>query len=165
MAFPASGDIEPLRAKAHGASALLFCPPPFISFASGKISIEKSYRVCSTHLRALIVRRIHESIAFFKGTRRIAVSVANAGRDANALSRTQPNRLAHRFRARPQAVRCAFPERNAAMTKVRVGLVGCGFVAELHMYAYRRGYWRHAPDDARVAGCAPHLAVSRQQYE
>src|ERR1700745_524315 len=26
------------------------------------------------------------------------------------------------------------------MTKVRVGLVGCGFVAELHMYAYRRVY-------------------------
>src|SRR5580692_7619210 len=24
--------------------------------------------------------------------------------------------------------------------KVRVGLVGCGFVAELHMYAYRRVY-------------------------
>jgi predicted dehydrogenase len=26
------------------------------------------------------------------------------------------------------------------MTKVRVGLVGCGFVAELHMYAYKRVY-------------------------
>jgi predicted dehydrogenase len=26
------------------------------------------------------------------------------------------------------------------MAKVRVGLVGCGFVAELHMYAYRRVY-------------------------
>jgi predicted dehydrogenase len=26
------------------------------------------------------------------------------------------------------------------MTKTRVGLVGCGFVAELHMYAYRRVY-------------------------
>jgi len=26
------------------------------------------------------------------------------------------------------------------MTKIRVGLVGCGFVAELHMYAYRRVY-------------------------
>ncbi len=24
------------------------------------------------------------------------------------------------------------------MAKVRVGLVGCGFVAELHMYAYKR---------------------------
>jgi predicted dehydrogenase len=29
---------------------------------------------------------------------------------------------------------------GAAMAKVRVGLVGCGFVAELHMYAYRRVY-------------------------
>src|SRR5215813_11307100 len=27
-----------------------------------------------------------------------------------------------------------------AMPKIRVGLVGCGFVAELHMYAYRRVY-------------------------
>jgi hypothetical protein len=26
------------------------------------------------------------------------------------------------------------------MAKVRVGLVGCGFVAELHMYAYKRVY-------------------------
>ncbi|MDE2562200.1 MAG: Gfo/Idh/MocA family oxidoreductase, partial [Sphingomonadales bacterium] len=26
------------------------------------------------------------------------------------------------------------------MEKVRVGLVGCGFVAELHMHAYRRVY-------------------------
>ena len=26
------------------------------------------------------------------------------------------------------------------MKKIRVGLAGCGFVAELHMYAYRRVY-------------------------
>ena len=26
------------------------------------------------------------------------------------------------------------------MAKVRVGLIGCGFVAELHMYAYKRVY-------------------------
>ena len=26
------------------------------------------------------------------------------------------------------------------MKKIRVGLVGCGFVSELHMYAYRRVY-------------------------
>ena len=26
------------------------------------------------------------------------------------------------------------------MAKVRIGLVGCGFVAELHMYAYKRVY-------------------------
>src|SRR5437763_327821 len=31
-----------------------------------------------------------------------------------------------------------FHERSALMARVRVGLVGCGFVAELHMYAYRR---------------------------
>jgi hypothetical protein len=30
--------------------------------------------------------------------------------------------------------------RSAAMAKVRVGLVGCGFAAELHMHAYRRVY-------------------------
>src|ERR1700731_2600974 len=30
--------------------------------------------------------------------------------------------------------------RRAAMANVRVGLIGCGFVAELHMYAYKRGY-------------------------
>src|SRR5262252_9930925 len=29
---------------------------------------------------------------------------------------------------------------NSSMPKVRVGLVGCGFVAELHMYAYKRVY-------------------------
>jgi predicted dehydrogenase len=26
------------------------------------------------------------------------------------------------------------------MTKIRIGLVGCGFVSELHMYAYKRVY-------------------------
>ena len=26
------------------------------------------------------------------------------------------------------------------MAKVRVGLIGCGFAAELHMYAYQRLY-------------------------
>jgi predicted dehydrogenase len=29
---------------------------------------------------------------------------------------------------------------ESAMAKVRVGLVGCGFAAELHMYAYKRVY-------------------------
>src|SRR6516225_11270747 len=32
------------------------------------------------------------------------------------------------------------PKRSAVVKKVRVGLVGCGFVAELHMYAYKRVY-------------------------
>src|SRR5262249_24262733 len=36
------------------------------------------------------------------------------------------------------------------MPKVRVGLIGCGFVAELHMYAYRRVYGV----DAEVAAVA-----------
>src|SRR5205085_7119217 len=31
-------------------------------------------------------------------------------------------------------------EGAGAMAKVRVGLVGCGFAAELHMHAYRRVY-------------------------
>ena len=26
------------------------------------------------------------------------------------------------------------------MAKIRIGLVGCGFVSELHVYAYRRVY-------------------------
>jgi predicted dehydrogenase len=29
---------------------------------------------------------------------------------------------------------------NLKMTKIRVGMVGCGFVSELHMYAFRRVY-------------------------
>ena len=32
------------------------------------------------------------------------------------------------------------PWGNSTMPKVRVGLVGCGFVAHLHMYAYKRVY-------------------------
>jgi predicted dehydrogenase len=37
------------------------------------------------------------------------------------------------------------------MAKVRVGLVGCGFVAELHMYAYKRVYGLDAAVTAVVA--------------
>ncbi len=37
------------------------------------------------------------------------------------------------------------------MPKVRVGLVGCGFVAELHMYAYKRVYGLDAEVSAVVA--------------
>jgi hypothetical protein len=37
------------------------------------------------------------------------------------------------------------------MAKVRVGLVGCGFVAELHMYAYRRVHGLDAQVTAAVA--------------
>src|SRR3954470_20814576 len=32
------------------------------------------------------------------------------------------------------------PLEVSAMAKIRVGLAGCGFVSELHMYAYRRVY-------------------------
>ena len=28
------------------------------------------------------------------------------------------------------------------MAKIRIGLAGCGFVSELHIYAYRRVYGR-----------------------
>jgi predicted dehydrogenase len=37
------------------------------------------------------------------------------------------------------------------MAKVRVGLVGCGFVAELHMYAYQRVYGLEAQVTAVAA--------------
>jgi hypothetical protein len=47
-------------------SALLLGPPRSFRFASGENPIEKSYRVCFGHVRALIVRRLHESIAFFE---------------------------------------------------------------------------------------------------
>jgi predicted dehydrogenase len=40
---------------------------------------------------------------------------------------------------------------SAAMAKVRVGLIGCGFVAELHMYAYARV---HGVEAEVTAACA-----------
>jgi hypothetical protein len=43
------------------------------------------------------------------------------------------------------------PGKSAAMAKVRVGLVGCGFVAELHMHAYRRLYGLDAQVTAAAA--------------
>jgi ribonuclease BN (tRNA processing enzyme) len=45
------------------------------------------------------------------------------------------------------------------MAKVRVGLVGCGFVAELHMYAYRRVYGVDA-DVTAVAARGHHVLES-----
>src|SRR5260370_14123403 len=42
------------------------------------------------------------------------------------------------------------------MAKVRVGLVGCGFVAELHMHAYRRIYGLDA-DVTAVAARGDHV--------
>src|ERR1700712_2920997 len=38
------------------------------------------------------------------------------------------------------------------MAKIRVGLPGCGFVSELHMYAYRRVYGRDVEVRAVAAG-------------
>ena len=49
------------------------------------------------------------------------------------------------------------PWRNSTMAKVRVGLVGCGFVSDLHMYAYKRVYGRrrggHSRRGARRSRC------------
>ena len=42
------------------------------------------------------------------------------------------------------------------MPKVRVGLVGCGFVAQLHMYAYKRVYGLDA-DVTAVAARGDHV--------
>src|SRR5256714_12070853 len=39
------------------------------------------------------------------------------------------------------------------MAKIRIGLVGCGFVSELHMYAYRRVYGVDADVNAVAARC------------
>jgi ornithine cyclodeaminase/alanine dehydrogenase-like protein (mu-crystallin family) len=39
------------------------------------------------------------------------------------------------------------------MAKMRMGLVGCGFVAELHMYAYKRVYGLETEVRAVAARC------------
>ena len=41
------------------------------------------------------------------------------------------------------------------MAKVRVGLVGCGFVAELHMYAYKRVYGLDGGGESRCRARRP----------
>ena len=50
------------------------------------------------------------------------------------------------------------------MTKIRVGLVGCGFVAELHMYAYKRVYgvdkWHKGDSPATKISDAQKGAIS-----
>ena len=38
------------------------------------------------------------------------------------------------------AAKLLMVERELKMATVKVGLVGCGFVAHLHMYAYKRVY-------------------------
>src|SRR5215468_11703997 len=50
------------------------------------------------------------------------------------------------------------------MTKVRVGVVGCGFVAELHMYAYRRVYGLDAQVTA-VAARGDHVLDFAKKHE
>jgi hypothetical protein len=50
------------------------------------------------------------------------------------------------------------------MAKVRVGLVGCGFVAELHMYAYKRVYGVDAEVSA-VAARGDHVVDFAKKHQ
>ena len=50
------------------------------------------------------------------------------------------------------------------MAKVRVGLVGCGFVAELHMYAYRCVYGVDA-DVTAVAARGDHVLEFAKKHQ
>src|SRR5215472_7833409 len=50
-----------------------------------------------------------------------------------------------------------------AMAKVCVGLVGCGFVSELHMYAYRRVYGVDAEVTA-VAARGDHVVAFAKKH-
>src|SRR5262249_56014338 len=49
------------------------------------------------------------------------------------------------------------------MAKVRVGLVGCGFVSELHMYAYKRVYGVDAQVTA-VAARGDHVVAFARKH-
>src|ERR1700743_3525893 len=49
------------------------------------------------------------------------------------------------------------------MARIRVGLVGCGFVAELHMYAYRRVYGVDV-EVAAVAARGDHVVDFAQKH-
>ena len=49
------------------------------------------------------------------------------------------------------------------MAKVRVGLVGCGFVSELHMYAYKRVYGLQA-DVTAVAARGDHVVEFAKKH-
>src|SRR5882724_5984227 len=53
---------------------------------------------------------------------------------------------------------------ECAMAKVRVGLVGCGFVAELHIYAYRRVYGVDAQVTA-VAARGDHVVDFARKHQ
>jgi len=50
------------------------------------------------------------------------------------------------------------------MAKVRVGLVGCGFVSELHMYAYKRVYGVDA-EVAAVAARGEHVLAFARKHQ
>src|SRR5271156_5248379 len=50
------------------------------------------------------------------------------------------------------------------MTKLRVGLIGCGFVAELHMYAYKRVYGVDAEVSA-VAARGDHVVAFANKHQ
>ena len=50
------------------------------------------------------------------------------------------------------------------MAKVSVGLVGCGFVAELHMYAYKRVYSVDA-DVVAVAARGDHVIDFAKKHQ
>src|SRR5215470_7992664 len=50
------------------------------------------------------------------------------------------------------------------MSKVMVGLVGCGFVAELHMYAYKRVYGIDAEVIAVAARGDPHRTLFTARF-
>jgi predicted dehydrogenase len=49
------------------------------------------------------------------------------------------------------------------MAKIRIGLVGCGFVAELHMHAYRRAYGVNV-EVAAVAARGDHVVDFAKRY-
>src|ERR1700759_1291837 len=50
------------------------------------------------------------------------------------------------------------------MPKIKVGLVGCGFVAELHMYAYRRVYGVDV-EVAAVAARGDHVVSFARKHQ
>ena len=50
------------------------------------------------------------------------------------------------------------------MAKVTIGLVGCGFVAELHMYAYKRVYGIEAEVMA-VTACGDHVLEFAKKHK
>ena len=50
------------------------------------------------------------------------------------------------------------------MARIRVGLVGCGFVSELHMYAFRRVYGVDV-EVAAVAARGDHVVEFAQRHQ